>query len=864
MATVHDSIVRKHVLTEREATAKNKLFKKDRPTGADGRPRPDEVQRTERKQMTAPDDRQLDQFIKEMATEVKKINADAVSRDMLHHQNQVLLGHAQVMHENQQVIQNLLSKKESKRSPAADLEATKPLIQELLKPLQSQIEEVKKIYDETKNHANDVNEALNALKKTKKLDLDDQPKHEKDFTDKFGNYLSTHQLLRKKFGEADDLTKVYKEKFKDLENFETDAYMRTLAKLNKELRELEQRSAKGQAELETRIEGVNKKYNLVLPATYMDAINKKISGINFLSAKQSIDEKLGGEFDYNEFQADIDKVMTDFKADKDMYHLNIRETEVYLPEKPSREDREFFEKIQNEPSILEVLKKKIKDLKSKIEGPSQMAVYERQSYEGTVQPRYNPLSPYPKPAPPTSQMRPTITVERSVQQPTTILSKAQKVSNLYSKPDHLRRIQTKPLPCAVDLKFRKLNPDAEDYQTYFDDPNPMDVAEFEKRRNEPYADQLRKEYEANRPMQDRRQPETQRKPHRDSPYSMPPETDEPTKRPPQKLQNERPFHEQPGFASGLNTQELVEKPIRKPSSSSESRAADQDYYPGSGDFASKHLIIDDLLTKRPRENIIIDDQGQKMIDEDVLKERIGANMNSIKDFFKKGAEFRPFEGMELSNEFPDRARQMSRVQKDTFASQNDQIDNIQGKANVMVKQITDNIATLLNDIVSGIKAQNVAPAGNQSNFFTTSKNEILPPRESLRIPTDRQHSIAQDGHSGQFHQDDSSKPVRLNLDNYYQTLSNYYSNRGNQVSAPTYSLPLNQAIPVRPSQQLATYMNHLDSNRQTSQKCQDHAWSASEGEVAPNTAAGPLQSPRIDRDRSEGELSDLSQRIFFE
>lgn len=109
---------------------------------------------------------------------------------MLHHQNEVLINHAQLMSENQAVIKQLLKKDGGKKSqPASDLEASKAIIQELLKPLQAQIEDVKKIYDQARAQANDVNESLNMVRQGKKLDLDDQPKQEKEFTDKFENYI---------------------------------------------------------------------------------------------------------------------------------------------------------------------------------------------------------------------------------------------------------------------------------------------------------------------------------------------------------------------------------------------------------------------------------------------------------------------------------------------------------------------------------------------------------------------------------------------------------------------------------------------------------------------------------------------------
>ena len=131
------------------------------------------------------------------------------------------------MNENQAVIKNLL-KNQKRPNQGQEMENNKFIIQELLKPLQSQVDEVRRVYEETRKFANDVNDSLNTVKKGKKLDLDDQPKQEKDFVDRFGNYIvilflhqTNQQKLRSKFSEADDLAQAYREKFKDLESFES-------------------------------------------------------------------------------------------------------------------------------------------------------------------------------------------------------------------------------------------------------------------------------------------------------------------------------------------------------------------------------------------------------------------------------------------------------------------------------------------------------------------------------------------------------------------------------------------------------------------------------------------------------------------
>jgi hypothetical protein len=81
MASVHDSIVRKHLLSEKEKTAKNRLFNKGGPPGKrlGNQTVPDEVIQTVRKQPTdANIDKQIEGFMKEMTAEVKKINSGKI------------------------------------------------------------------------------------------------------------------------------------------------------------------------------------------------------------------------------------------------------------------------------------------------------------------------------------------------------------------------------------------------------------------------------------------------------------------------------------------------------------------------------------------------------------------------------------------------------------------------------------------------------------------------------------------------------------------------------------------------------------------------------------------------------------------
>jgi hypothetical protein len=113
---------------------------------------------------------------------------------MLKHQNEVLLSHARVLQENQEVIKNLMKTQTQNKSGGmskAELESTKMILGELIRPLTAQVDEIKKVYEDTKNCANQVNDALSRVALGKKHEIPGQEKEEKDFLDQFGGYIVT-------------------------------------------------------------------------------------------------------------------------------------------------------------------------------------------------------------------------------------------------------------------------------------------------------------------------------------------------------------------------------------------------------------------------------------------------------------------------------------------------------------------------------------------------------------------------------------------------------------------------------------------------------------------------------------------------
>ena len=759
---------------------------------------------------------------------------------MLHHQNEVLISHAKLMNENQQVLKNLLQKSQGGKNGGAAVEIGKAMVQELMKPLVGQVDDIKQIYEDTRKCANEVNETLNGIKKSKKLDLDGQPEREKDFVDKFGNYMvaasdqSTQQKLREKFGEADSLTKLYKEKFRDLESFESEQYLKNLSKLNKELRELEQRSAKGQQELESRIEDVNKKYNLVLPASYLDAMQKNMKNINFLQAKKELDDKLGGEFDNSEFQTDVERILFDFKTDREKYLIDIKSLDLVVPERPGPADKEYFEKVQAAPGILDTLKQRIAAMKQAAEAAVEAPVQARrpQAAQPADRPSQQPQSAGPK--------KPQTDAPISIH---SILDKPKK-SRAGTKPEHLRNIITKPLPCAIDLQFKKLQPDPADYNTLFDDPDPIDLALIEKRVNEPYDVQLRKEDLASRPDNDRRPTresaapgdpykryrEDARLPEKtDKPETRKPADPRPAPRTPEESRDDLPKKEAPTEPAPDS-----KKPAVRPRAESGER-----------------LHIGETDSRGQRQLFTIDERGNNLIDEDLLLEGIRSNMGSIKDFLRSNPGYRPFEGYKDTQDIiPEDLDQRQRAQvgppRDPIAGSRGLDEDGQRR---IVDDISNNLAKMINDVLHNVQQR--MPAQEADRTYSQADKPVADSVPVQPKPVDRQQSG--DGRL--------DKPKRFDVNEYYRSLEN---NRANRPPSTTLDRAP-QRTAVLDDQRLDSYLRHLSDAKARDPIDRQHS-SMSEGEIGHyidkyesrrdhSDSADQAQAERIDKQQSEGEVS---------
>lgn len=599
-----------------------------------------------------------------------------------------------------------------------------------------------------------------------------------------------------------------------MESFEAQNYLKSLAKLNKELRELEERATKGQNELEQRITAVNKKYNAVLPASYVDAITRTVKKIDLVETQKLLEERLGGPMDYDQVWAEFQDLQQDLKICRDEYSLKARELEPVVPQKPSKAEIDELNKMTTQPSILESLKQRIKSLKQTAD-PAPAVSQAGNPAHGKGRDSSLPKGPPPQPVPVSSVVKPqTRSGQQRVPQTQSLLSGGpKKVVNKYTKPDYLRRIDSKPMPCPLDVRFRKLQPDPNDYATVFDDPDPRDAAEVKRRQDTPYHQQLRDEWAAGKGADagaasgvPPRHPQTARKDvsfgeDASAGKGGPRGTSDPTVRRGQRGQdnddfsidvdgrdrvNPNPAEPKKLPPTGLDTQELMKKDVLRISNPSHDSAivpkTMDDFYTSAPKFKDTFTVDDNLGENPP-------------IDEEMLKDRIRHNLDSMKQFFKtKSDESMPFrnyspsrEEDELSKRFPDRPEFQG-----SFKEIGQPSEEADRQTKQIAQQVSANIASFLNDIVANTRLIPVQPQ-IPKNWVPLEPLPSKPEDPAKKSPI-------------------SLKP-QSSLDQHYGTLNNMSQSRNMRIPHLLEVHEPNPATVVNPK--LTDYLKQLDSNRQS-------------------------------------------------
>jgi len=104
----------------------------------------------------------------------------------------------------------------------------------------------------------------------------------------------------------------------------------------------------------------------MLPVSYVDMIQKNLVKIDFVESRKLIQDKLGGELDYKEYQHDIDSIMEELRQENESFDLLIQESDIIIPDLGENYAEEYIKNINNTPSILEDLKSRIQRFKQSI------------------------------------------------------------------------------------------------------------------------------------------------------------------------------------------------------------------------------------------------------------------------------------------------------------------------------------------------------------------------------------------------------------------------------------------------------------------------------------------------------------------
>ena len=90
-----------------------------------------------------------------------------------------------------------------------------------MKPYVAEINSIRKIYDEVKSQAIEVNHNLKKIGQENKLGMEDDSnkQNQQEFEGVINGYVGAQNRLRKKLDEAENLKEFYKKKFKELEDF---------------------------------------------------------------------------------------------------------------------------------------------------------------------------------------------------------------------------------------------------------------------------------------------------------------------------------------------------------------------------------------------------------------------------------------------------------------------------------------------------------------------------------------------------------------------------------------------------------------------------------------------------------------------
>ena len=263
-----------------------------------------------------------------------KLLLEQVSIGILNQQTQILRQQNEIINKNQQNLSRFLTKPAEKPAKTDNNSQNLELLQEILRPVNSQIEEISRKYEELKQNIKESQSNMQNPIASEQISLQ---KH--DLKENIENAIDKLDNLKPENSESIG-------KFSN--NFDREAYGNSVQRIQGKMRLME-------AEL-LRLEPIEKRSR--------ETIEKVVNGIDFQESYANLTRKLGGEFDYCEFNREIEMIKAEFYNEIDGFRENNEKIADFmiidhkdienLLEKAGKKT-----KLEKEMGVLEEFKRKI-------------------------------------------------------------------------------------------------------------------------------------------------------------------------------------------------------------------------------------------------------------------------------------------------------------------------------------------------------------------------------------------------------------------------------------------------------------------------------------------------------------------------
>ncbi|KAL4496144.1 hypothetical protein ABPG72_012881 [Tetrahymena utriculariae] len=375
-------------------------------------------------------DQKVDQFLKQMENELSNLNKKQVSIGMLNSQAQILKEQNEILNQNQKQLQVLMQQMQNEDKLAKQknelIEQNKKELQKLLAPINEQIQEIKMIYEQTKKSQKEISFQMDKSPASVQ-NLQQHPQLNQNLQD----FQKANSSLKNKLEiTSQNLNGFLPENmsaFANMTNFNIDLYTKTINNLKNQILELQRDAQKAEIELEERHEKLNrlpKQKEILIPI--QENIQAQVENIDFVSSRQIVNNKLGGELDYELYNESLNELQSDFEALWREYQQELSIHSVHIP-KISLTQQEINELSYKMPSVLDDIKLKLGLDPSKPMKNPNLRIKQREQQQNYI--------------------------EMARQDPDPITNYAK---NQTLKPKNLETLKSEPVPCPREVKYEKL------------------------------------------------------------------------------------------------------------------------------------------------------------------------------------------------------------------------------------------------------------------------------------------------------------------------------------------------------------------------------------------------------------------------